>query len=78
LHEYATVIWSSAVRKSEHLSVIMLDIDYFKNINDIYGHAAGDDTLVQLSVILQLENRAADILVHWVRRGVYYPAIQYS
>lgn len=35
------------------LSLIMLDIDYFKNINDTYGHAAGDQVLLEIVGVLR-------------------------
>jgi diguanylate cyclase (GGDEF)-like protein/PAS domain S-box-containing protein len=39
------------------LSVIMLDIDYFKNINDIYGHDIGDVALQSLATVIENEKR---------------------
>jgi len=37
--------WHRAIRKHEMMSLIMIDIDYFKQFNDNYGHLAGDDCL---------------------------------
>ena len=37
--------WSNAQRTSQRLSLILLDIDYFKQYNDLYGHVRGDDCL---------------------------------
>lgn len=42
------------------LSVCMLDIDYFKKINDTYGHAIGDNVLEKLATILQENLRDVD------------------
>ncbi len=40
------------LRKGEPMSLMMLDIDRFKNVNDLYGHAAGDDVLREFAKIL--------------------------
>ena len=39
----------------EHLSLVMMDIDHFKSINDRYGHQSGNDILVQLADVLREE-----------------------
>jgi len=41
--------WKRAQRNGTPLSVIMMDIDYFKQYNDTYGHAAGDTCLQQVA-----------------------------
>jgi len=46
----------------QELAVMMLDIDHFKAINDTYGHAAGDQTLVQLADRLQRNLRTIDLV----------------
>jgi len=50
-----------AKRYSNMLSVLMLDIDYFKKVNDNYGHQVGDDVLVKVSEIIQENIRETDI-----------------
>jgi diguanylate cyclase (GGDEF)-like protein len=45
-------IFDMAIRKNEPLSVIFLDIDYFKEYNDHYGHQAGDSCLQKLAAVL--------------------------
>ncbi|WP_310289560.1 diguanylate cyclase [Microbacterium trichothecenolyticum] len=52
----------SAVERSESLSVLFLDIDEFKNINDGFGHAAGDLVLVELATRLTQSVRAGDVV----------------
>ncbi len=44
--------WRRAIRAQDSLAVIMIDIDFFKNYNDEYGHQAGDECLRQVSAVL--------------------------
>jgi two-component system, cell cycle response regulator len=54
------VAMSLAMRQSIPLSVIMLDIDHFKMVNDAHGHAAGDDVLRTVARILGENTREHD------------------
>jgi len=49
-----------------HLTgLLLLDIDFFKRINDHYGHAAGDAVLIEIAQRLQAVCREQDIVVRW-------------
>jgi diguanylate cyclase (GGDEF)-like protein len=51
--------WSRCQRYGRPLSIIMLDIDHFKAYNDRYGHPAGDDCLIKISVVLREQHIAS-------------------
>ncbi|MFN9690817.1 MAG: GGDEF domain-containing protein [Vampirovibrionales bacterium] len=53
---------SRSRRTGTPLSVAMLDIDHFKQINDVYGHKAGDDVLVELAKVLRQNLRDVDVV----------------
>lgn len=45
-------LWQSHQRSQHPLAVLMVDIDYFKGINDVYGHLRGDEILKEISDLL--------------------------
>lgn len=53
---------SRSLRSGAPLSLLLLDVDHFKNVNDLHGHAAGDAVLCELAAILQRDLRRADLV----------------
>jgi diguanylate cyclase (GGDEF)-like protein/PAS domain S-box-containing protein len=57
--------FASAKRYERPFSVIMLDLDHFKNYNDTYGHVAGDRLLVEVAKMMSREVRETDLAVRY-------------
>lgn len=54
-----------AKRDDTELTVLILDTDHFKVLNDSYGHLVGDQVLVELSGLLRKNIRSSDVLGRW-------------
>ncbi len=61
LHDTMERELSRAKREHSPVSVMMIDIDHFKNFNDTYGHQAGDEILITLGSLLRKSVRQGDI-----------------
>lgn len=57
--------FSKYKRSNELFSIILIDIDFFKRINDEYGHEAGDQVLIKFANVLAQCMRDYDILARW-------------
>lgn len=62
LKEAAHTLVQRAARLGQSVLVIVFDLDHFKRINDSYGHPAGDEVLVGVARIAQLQLRPVDLI----------------
>jgi len=65
LYERAQAELSRARREKGSVSVIMMDLDHFKEINDQFGHAVGDEALRRVAKVLQENRRDYDFTGRW-------------
>ncbi|MEJ2363014.1 MAG: GGDEF domain-containing protein, partial [Gammaproteobacteria bacterium] len=63
--DIATPIWSLTLRHDRDLTVVLLDMDHFKRINDMYGHACGDEALTATARVLRKSVRDQDVIARW-------------
>ncbi len=58
--------WRRALRQKYQISLLMLDIDHFKNVNDVYGHLAGDECLKAVAnEVDDMLNRPSDVVARY-------------
>lgn len=64
--EYLAKIWKLAWRTQSTISLMVIDIDYFKLFNDRYGHVSGDDCLTQVARVLErCADRDSDLVARY-------------
>ncbi|AIA69557.1 GGDEF domain-containing protein [Pectobacterium atrosepticum] len=52
-------------KRKRQITLLFLDIDYFKQVNDTYGHACGDELIASFARMLSANIRPSDILCRW-------------
>lgn len=65
LEEYVSALVGGSQRRKSSFSVLMLDLDFFKQVNDTHGHEAGDKVIKTLADILQRNVRSSDMAVRY-------------
>ena len=64
-YELYNSTYTTMVQRENEASVVMLDIDYFKQVNDTFGHNVGDKVLIQVAHMLIRTLREVDIVCRW-------------
>nr|WP_244297139.1 diguanylate cyclase [Brevibacillus antibioticus] len=66
-----------SLQKDSYGSLILIDIDYFKTVNDTFGHQVGDEVLIQVSNLIRHSIRDSDIAARWggEELAVYLPRV---
>jgi diguanylate cyclase (GGDEF)-like protein len=65
LHQMAQIYSEKAIRERTVISVVLFDIDNFKNYNDTNGHNAGDALLIELGGLMQVDTRKEAIIARF-------------
>ena len=58
---HLSLMFTKAQQQGRHMAVMMLDLDYFKAVNDTHGHGAGDEVLKEFALRLQRNIRGVDL-----------------
>ncbi len=65
LDELLELTYKRAQRYDEKFSIVLIDIDYFKEVNDRYGHLVGDEVLIAFTQLITKNIRSSDYFGRW-------------
>ncbi len=65
LQEYTETLIAGVLRREKAVGLIMCDLDFFKQVNDLYGHSIGDMVLKETSNVLRKCIRTADLVIRF-------------
>ncbi len=65
LEEFIDQVMGQSQREKETYSILMLDVDFFKMVNDTYGHDVGDSVIVEIGKVLQNNIRETDLAIRY-------------
>ncbi|NOQ45650.1 MAG: diguanylate cyclase [Desulfobulbaceae bacterium] len=65
LESYTDTLTASTLRRGTKVGILMCDMDFFKQVNDTYGHETGDVVLIKTAEVLQSCVRASDMVIRY-------------
>ncbi|MFH1216125.1 MAG: diguanylate cyclase [Pseudomonadota bacterium] len=65
LESYTDTLVASTIRRQTRVGILMCDMDFFKEVNDTYGHETGDVVLIKTAEILKSSVRASDMVIRY-------------
>jgi diguanylate cyclase (GGDEF)-like protein len=65
LQDHSNQLIAGVLRRQKQISLLMCDMDFFKQVNDTYGHDAGDSLLKETSAIFRKSIRESDIVIRF-------------
>jgi diguanylate cyclase (GGDEF)-like protein len=63
--EVIKTLWHYSVRQKSHFSVVFIDLDHFKPVNDRFGHKEGDAVLASAAGVIRNAIRKSDLVIRW-------------